>query len=72
MLVHFYAKEMHRVSVVKLEGKRLLGIPRQRQEGSIKMNLKGTGCEGEDWIHLAQDMGQWQASLNMTMNLQIP
>lgn len=58
MLVHFYAKEMHRILVVKLEGKRLLGSPRQRWEDSIKTNLKENCCEGNDWIHLAQDMGQ--------------
>jgi hypothetical protein len=25
-----------------------------------------------DWIHLAQDRNQWQACMNMGMNLQVP
>jgi hypothetical protein len=25
-----------------------------------------------DWIHVAQDMGQWRALLNTKMNLQVP
>jgi len=27
------------------------------------------GWEGVEWIHLAQDMGQWQAVVNMVINL---
>jgi hypothetical protein len=25
-----------------------------------------------DWIHLAQDMGQWLAVVNTVMNLRVP
>jgi hypothetical protein len=33
---------------------------------NIKMYLKETGWEGEDWIHLAVwDRNQWQADLNV-------
>jgi hypothetical protein len=28
--------------------------------------------EDVDWIHLAQDKDQWQALVNMVMNLQVP
>lgn len=35
--------------------------PRQRWE-DIKMDLKQTGMEGVDWIHLAQDSDQWQVT----------
>jgi hypothetical protein len=28
-------------------------------EGNIKMYLKEIGCEGVDWIHLAQDKDKW-------------
>jgi hypothetical protein len=27
---------------------------------------------GIDWIHLAQDRGQWRALGNMVINLQVP
>jgi hypothetical protein len=32
------------------------------------MNLKEIGWGGMDWIHLAQDRGQWRALVNMVMN----
>jgi hypothetical protein len=41
--------------VGKPERERLLERPRREWEDSIKLYLKGTGCEGVDWIHLAQD-----------------
>jgi len=28
------------------------------------MDLKGIGCEGVDWLHLALDRDQWRASVN--------
>jgi hypothetical protein len=46
---------VYRVLVVKPEGKRPLGRPRFRWEDNIKMDLKEVGCEGVDWIDLAQD-----------------
>jgi hypothetical protein len=30
------------------------------------------GTDGANWIHLAQDSGQWQAFVNTVMNLQVP
>jgi hypothetical protein len=33
------------------------------------MDLREIGLGGMDWIHLAQDRGQWQALVNMAMNL---
>jgi hypothetical protein len=46
---------VHRVLVGKPEGKRTLGRPRRRWEDSTKMDLHKLGCEGMDWIELAQD-----------------
>ena len=46
---------VYRVLVGKLEGKRPLGSPRRRWEDSIKMDLQEVGCEGIDWMELAQD-----------------
>jgi hypothetical protein len=37
------------------EGERLLGRPRSRWEGNIKMDLEEIGWGGIDWIYLAQD-----------------
>ena len=39
----------------KPEGKRPLGRPRRRWEDNIKMDLQEVGCEGVEWIELAQD-----------------
>jgi hypothetical protein len=36
------------------------------------MNLKETPCEGVKWIRLAQNKIQWQALVNIKMNLQVP
>jgi hypothetical protein len=44
------------------EVKRPLRKPRHRWEDNIKV----------DWICLAQERDQWQAFVNMIMNLQIP
>jgi len=36
------------------------------------MDLREVGWEGVGWIHLVQDRDQWQAVVNMVMNLQVP
>ena len=61
-----------RVLVGKPEGKRPLGRLRLRWEDNIKMDLQEVGCEGMDWIDLAQDRGRWQALLNAVMILRVP
>jgi hypothetical protein len=45
------------------------GRPRCRWEDNIKMDLRETGIDGANWIWLAQDRVQWQAFVNMVMNL---
>jgi len=55
--------------VVKPEGKGSLGRPRRRWDDNIRMDLWEIGCEVVDWIHLAQDRGQWQALVNTVMKL---
>jgi hypothetical protein len=54
------------------EGKRPLGRSRRRWEDNVKMDLKEVGCEGMDWIELAQDRGRWRALVNAVMDLQVP
>ena len=39
---------------------------------NIKMDLQGVGCEGRDWIHMAQDRDRWRAPVNAIMNLRVP
>jgi hypothetical protein len=56
--------------VGKPEGKKPLGRPRRRREDNIRMDLKETGWEGVDWIHLAQDKDQWLVLMDTVLNLQ--
>jgi hypothetical protein len=36
------------------------------------MDLREIEWEGVDWMCMAQDRGQWQALVNVVMNLQVP
>jgi hypothetical protein len=56
-----------KILVGKCEGKRL----RCRWEDNTRMDLRKTGWEGVDWLHLAQDKDQWQAVVNTVMNLRV-
>jgi hypothetical protein len=57
--------------VITLKG-REVGRHRFEYEGNIKIDLKETGYDGLDWIHLAQDRFQWRALVNTVMNLGVP
>jgi hypothetical protein len=63
---------VYRVLVGRSEGKRQLGRPRRRWEDNIKMEIRGRGIDGVNWIQLAQDRDQWQAFVNTVMNLRVP
>jgi hypothetical protein len=54
------------------KGKRPLGRPRRRWEDNMTMDLREIGIDRANWIQLAQDRVQWQACVNMVMNLQVP
>jgi len=58
--------------VGKPEGKGPLWRPRRRWEENINMYLQEVGCEGMNWIELAQDMDRWRVRVNMVMNLRVP
>ena len=63
---------VHRVLVVKPEGKRQLGRPRRRWEDNIKMDLQEVRGDCGDWIELAQDRDRWRALVSTLMNLRVP
>jgi hypothetical protein len=46
--------------------------PWHRREDNIKLDFREIGLEGVDWMHKFQDRDQWQASVNLVMNLLVP
>jgi len=64
-------RSVYRVLMGKPEGKRQLGRQMRRCEDNIKMDVQEVGCEGMDWIELAQDSNRWRAVVNAVMNLQV-
>jgi hypothetical protein len=56
------------ILVGKSEGKRPQGRPRRRWVDHIKMDLREIGCNGVDWIGMAQD----RALVNTVFNLRVP
>jgi hypothetical protein len=53
-------------------GKRLLGRPRRRWEGNIKLDLKEIGINTRNWVDPAQDRNYWRALVNAELNPQVP
>jgi hypothetical protein len=51
-------KNAYRILVGNPEGKRPLGRPRRRWVDNIKMDRRGIGWDGMDWIDVAHDRGQ--------------
>jgi len=66
------SRGVYRVLAGKPVGKRPLGKPRPRWEDNIKMDLQKVGCEGIDWIDLAQGMDRRWALGNEVTNLRVP
>jgi hypothetical protein len=64
-------RNLYRVLVGKIEGKRPLGTARRRWEDGIKMDLSDIGLRGVEWIQLAQDRDRWRAVVNAVMNLRV-
>ena len=67
-----WGKGVYRVLVGKTEEKRPFGRPRHRWEGNIKIDHQEVGCEGMDWVELAQDRDRWRALVTAVMNLRVP
>jgi hypothetical protein len=69
-----YMGEMRNAYKVVVVGKIPFRTPRCTWEDNNRMDLRETGWEGVsvDWIHRTQDSEQWQAVVNMVMNLWVP
>jgi hypothetical protein len=61
-----------KILVGKPEGKKPMGKPRHGWVDNIKMDLRDIGCDGMDWVDVAQDRNQWMAIVNTVMSLRIP
>jgi hypothetical protein len=57
--------------VGKPGGKGPLERLKRRGEGNIRMDLKETGWQSVDWIHLAQEKDQWRALVNKVINVRV-
>ena len=55
----------------KSDRKRPFGKPGHRWEDNIKMDLQEVGCEGRDWIDMAQDRDRWRVLVNAVMSLRV-
>ena len=56
----------------KPEGKRPRGKPKCIWEDNIKMDLQEVGCEGMNWIDVAEDGDRGRAVVNVAMNFRVP
>jgi hypothetical protein len=54
--------------VGKPEAKRPLGTSRRSWDDNIRIDLRETGWEGVDEMHLAEDTVKWQALENIIGN----
>jgi hypothetical protein len=63
---------VYRVLVGKPEERYDGGRSRRSWEDNIKMDLRGMGCEGMDWIELVRGKDRWRALVNAVMNLRVP
>jgi hypothetical protein len=65
-------RNAYRLLVGKPEGKGLLGRPRRRWVGNIRVDLVEVGWSDVEWIGLAQDRDRWRALVNSVLNLWVP
>jgi hypothetical protein len=65
-------RNVYRLLVGKLEGRKPLGRPKCRWIDNIKMELLEIGLSVVDWIGLAQDRYRWRALVKSVMNLWVP
>ena len=61
-----------KILIGKPSGKRHLGSPRRRWEGSIRLDLKEIGVNTRNWVDLVPDRDCWIALVNAAVNLRVP
>jgi len=66
------SRGVYMVLAGKPEGKKPLGRPRHRWKDNIKIDHQVVGCEGMDWIDLAQERDRCWALVNAIMNFRVP
>jgi hypothetical protein len=64
-------RKVHKILVVKPEGKIPRGRPRRIWEDGIRMYLWEIGWRGVDWIRLAEDRDGWRAVVIEMMNRRV-
>jgi len=65
-------RNAYKILLWKPEWKTVLRGPRGRWEDNMRMDLRETGLEIVNRIHLAQDRVQWRTLVNTVMNLRVP
>jgi hypothetical protein len=65
------SRNVYRILVGKLEGRRPLGRPRCRWVDNINIDFREIGWDGMYWIDVAQDRDQWRALVNTVINLRV-
>jgi hypothetical protein len=65
-------RNVYRLFVGKIKGKRPLGRPRRRWVDDIRMDLGEVGWGDVDWIGLDKDRNRWRALVNSVLNLRVP
>jgi len=54
--------------IASINGRQLLGRISLKEENNRQINLKETGCESMNWIHLVRNEEQWWAFVDTVMN----
>jgi hypothetical protein len=65
-------RNVYRLLVGNLEGKRPLVRPRRRWVDNIRMDLGEVGWSDVHWSGLTQDRNRWRALVNSVLNLRVP
>jgi len=68
--MHGEKRGVYRVLVGKSEGKIPLG--RTRWDNNSRMHVQELGCEGINWVDVAQDRDRWWANVNAVKELGFP
>jgi hypothetical protein len=69
---HGEKRKAYTILVGKPEGKRPLERFIRWWQDNIKIDLRGIGWGGMEWIDLAQDRDQWRALVNTLLNIRVP